>query len=91
MSCTSFPPCSRCGQVACSHTGYIPSINGTCIGYIGYPDCSACGKMSWDHDAASPHGISGKCDGYQFPAGQTEAEFQGQGGGYGGGGASGGW
>lgn len=89
MTCTTLPNCDRCGQVACAHTGFIPSISGTCIGYIGLRDCLRCGRMSWLHDEAAPHAIEGKCEGYD--GGEEPQPFNGEGGGYGGGGASGGW
>lgn len=91
-ACDAFPNCSRsgCGLHACDHAQQAPpSIPGVCMGYIGWPDCHACGRRSWDHDERAPHGIEASeptCAGYD-----PGEEFQGQGGGYGGGGASGGW
>lgn len=61
-----------------------------------YPACAraGCGRVACDHAASPPHMLydnQTECAGYQFPAGQTEADFVGGGGSGGGGGASGRW
>lgn len=85
--CKDFQDCARCARPACDHAEAIqPSIPGVCIGYVGLPDCAACGGTSWAHGAEEPHAIPDVCAGYDGPR-----QFEGQGGGFGGGGASGGW
>ena len=87
MSCETLPVCQRCSRAACDHgESFPPAIPDICVGYVGWPDCHVCGQTSWTHDYRAPHGIEGVCAGYD-----PGEEYQGEGGGFGGGGASGGW
>lgn len=92
MPCQDFPACGRCSAPACEHTGENRTAAG-CAGYIGLPDCNTCGAPSWQHALEAPHEgtnpAAPECAAYSTPGGLEQ--FQGNGGGFGGGGASGGW